>query len=41
MVTDETMMFRFGAEENKAEHIIRHACNAMEEKGYNPINQLV
>lgn len=41
MVTDETMMFRFGAEENKAEHIIRHACKAMEEKGYNPINQLV
>ncbi len=41
MVNDETMMFRFGAEENKAEHIIRHACKAMEEKGYNPINQLV
>ena len=41
MVKDETMMFRFGAEENKAEHIIHHVCNAMEEKGYNPINQLV
>ena len=41
MVNDETMMFRFGAEENKAEVIIREACEAMEEKGYNPINQLV
>ena len=41
MVSDETMMFRFGAEENKAEVIIREACEAMEEKGDNPINQLV
>ena len=41
MVTDETMMFRFGAEENRAESIIRHVCAAMEEKGYNPVNQLV
>ena len=41
MVNDETMMFRFGAEENKAENIIRKVCAAMEEKGYNPINQLV
>ena len=41
MVSEETMMFRFGAEENKAENIIRKACAAMEEKGYNPINQLV
>ena len=41
MVNDETMMFRFGAEENKAEDIIRKVCAAMEEKGYNPINQLV
>ena len=35
------MMFRFGADENKAEKIIRDVCKAMEEKGYNPINQLV
>ena len=41
MVTEETMMFRFGADENKAETIIRDVCKAMEEKGYNPINQLV
>ncbi len=41
MVSEETMMFRFGAEKNKAEDIIRNACAAMEEKGYNPISQLV
>ena len=41
MVSEETMMFRIGAEENKAENIIRNACTAMAEKGYNPINQLV
>ena len=41
MVSEETMMFRFGAEENKAENIIRKVCAAMEEKGYNPINQIV
>ena len=41
MVSEETMMFRFGAEENKAENIIRKVCAAMEGKGYNPINQLV
>ena len=41
MVSEETMMFRFGNDENKAERIIRSVCSAMEEKGYNPINQLV
>ena len=41
MVSEETMMFRFGTEENKAAKIIREVCQAMEEKGYNPINQLV
>ena len=41
MVSEETMMFRFGADENKAETIIRDVCKAMEEKGYNPINQIV
>ncbi|MBQ9615706.1 MAG: IreB family regulatory phosphoprotein [Selenomonadaceae bacterium] len=41
MVSDETMMFQFGTEENKAEITIRNVCKAMEEKGYNPINQLV
>ena len=39
-VSDETMLFRFGADENEAERIIRKVCQAMEEKGYNPINQL-
>ena len=41
MASEETMMFRFGAEENKAENIIRSTCSSMEQKGYNPINQLV
>lgn len=41
MVSQETMMFRFGADENKAENIICNACSSMEKKGYNPINQLV
>ncbi|MDY6296473.1 MAG: IreB family regulatory phosphoprotein [Schwartzia succinivorans] len=41
MVTDETMMFRLGADENKAQSIIRRVCAAMKEKGYNPTNQLV
>ncbi len=41
MVNEETMMFRFGADENKAENIIRSTCLSMEKKGYNPINQLV
>ena len=30
---EETMMFRFGNDENKAEKIIRSVCAAMEEKG--------
>lgn len=41
MVSDDTRMFNFGNEENKAERTIRHVCAAMEAKGYNPINQLV
>lgn len=41
MVSDETMMFKFGADENKAKKIIHKVCAAMEDKGYNPINQLV
>lgn len=41
MVSDETMMFSFGAEKNRAAALIREAMAAMEEKGYNPINQLV
>lgn len=38
MVGEETMMFRFGTEESKAENIIRSTCSSMEKKGYNPIN---
>jgi len=30
MVTEETMMFRFGADENKAENIIRSTCSSVE-----------
>ncbi|WP_026766031.1 IreB family regulatory phosphoprotein [Selenomonas ruminantium] len=41
MVSEETMMFKMGGEESKAETIIRQASAAMEEKGYNPVNQLV
>ena len=41
LVSEETMMFRFGAEENKAAKIIRESCASMEKKGYNPINQMV
>ena len=41
MVSDETMTFKFGTEENRAEKVIRNAYVAMNEKGYNPIHQLV
>ncbi|MGP1367195.1 MAG: IreB family regulatory phosphoprotein [Schwartzia sp. (in: firmicutes)] len=41
MVKQDTMMFRKGSEENKARDVIRDVCRAMEEKGYNPLNQLV
>lgn len=38
----ETMMFKFGADDiNKAAAILRDVCKSMQEKGYNPINQLV
>ena len=40
MVSEETMMFKFGNDDNKAETIIHNVCKAMEEKGYNPINLL-
>ena len=41
MVSDETMMYQPGHDENRARKIINHVCEAMQEKGYNPINQLV
>lgn len=40
-VSDETRMFSFGIEENRAEKIIRNAYKAMTAKGYNPVHQLV
>ena len=41
MVSDETMMFKFGIEKNRAEQVILNANKAMEEKGYNSVHQLV
>lgn len=41
MFTDETMRFRFGRDENEAKKTIQSVCQAMEEKGYNPVNQFV
>ena len=41
MVNEETMMFRFGADENRAATIIREVTQSMEKKGYNPISQMV
>lgn len=40
-VSDETRMFNFGVEENRAQKIIKNAYRAMTEKGYNPVHQLV
>lgn len=38
----ETMMFKFGADDvNQASMTIKDVCKSMQEKGYNPINQLV
>lgn len=39
---EQTMMFRVKSEEDiKAGDILHHVYNALKEKGYNPINQLV
>lgn len=40
-INDETMMFNFGADDDKAAKALCHTCRAMLEKGYSPINQLV
>ena len=41
-VSDQTMMFRVGNEENNAAAvIISTVYQSLKEKGYNPINQLV
>lgn len=42
MVNDETMMFKVKTEEDiKAEDVLHHVYQALKEKGYNPINQVV
>lgn len=38
---DETMIFSFGTDEDKAAQALRLAYSAMIEKGYSPINQFV
>jgi len=38
---EQTMMFRVDTEENNASVIINSVFEALKEKGYNPINQLV
>ncbi len=41
-VSEKTMMFKVRAEDvNQAQEILRQVYNALKEKGYNPINQLV
>ncbi|MGI6491815.1 MAG: IreB family regulatory phosphoprotein [Peptococcaceae bacterium] len=41
-VSDETMMFKVNTEEvNKAREILLQVHELLQEKGYNPINQLV
>lgn len=38
---DETMMFKSQGGEASPREILEHVYNALEEKGYDPINQLV
>lgn len=40
-LSQETMMFRVDNEENNAAAVISTVYQALKEKGYNPINQLV
>lgn len=42
MSIDETMCFKVEKEENtKTKEILKEVYNALKEKGYNPINQIV
>ena len=42
MVSDETMNFKVERDKNnKTKEILKEVYNALEEKGYNPINQIV
>jgi len=40
-ISENTVMFKVQAEENKARDILLQVYAALKEKGYNPINQLV
>ena len=42
MVIDETMNFKFEKENNiKAKNLLKEVYEALAEKGYNPVNQIV
>jgi len=42
MISDETMNFKDAREKNnKTKEILKEVFNALQEKGYNPINQIV
>ena len=42
MISDETVSFNVEKEKNiKAQEILKEVYHALEEKGYNPINQIV
>ncbi|MBE5819946.1 MAG: IreB family regulatory phosphoprotein [Clostridiales bacterium] len=42
MVSDETMNFKFEKENNiKAKNLLKEVYEALAEKGYNPVNQIV
>ena len=40
-VSQETMMFKRNNENKDVSQTISEACKALEEKGYNPVNQIV
>lgn len=42
MINDETMNFKVEREKSeKTQEILKEVYNALEEKGYNPVNQIV
>ena len=42
MISDETVSFKVEKDKNiKAKEILKEVYHALEEKGYNPINQIV
>lgn len=42
MISDETMSFNFENQKNlKTKEILREVYQALKEKGYNPVNQIV